>query len=303
MPGATAGRMSDQGDRLLELGPVAVRALAQLPAWLGRPTADQAAAARLAFRDAEALGDGGGALLLRVLAGRLAEPWTVLRLIALMHGRSSDRFLAASELAWFGDKLLDDLEAQAAAVGGFDGEGGPGAGRAAADAVSRAAATIREFETFIELKRDGPWGPRVARAKRALAEAVEGRLTGLERAVSVAFPLRPERVAGRLVRSVPRLGADPDVDTVGRAEALATFAAETASTAVDGGFGSLRAKVLEGLRERLAHYVEDLVGIAHTGDVEAAARARRYLQAAAGLVGLVEGGKAAEVVRRRAAAA
>lgn len=297
--GADAAMLAD----VLTLAPLARNALAQLGGWLGRPSGEEAAQARLAFRDAGDLVDEGGPLLLRILNAHLDEPWGVLRLIAVMADRPTDRFLADSELAVFGEGLLLAADERIAAVRRFDADGGAAAGEAAAEALKEAASILAEFELRIQLRKDGPWGPRVAAAKRAVAAAAELRLRELEGAVGAAFPLQPARIAKRFLKGVPKLAADPDPRLVRRAEASAAFLAGTRSIAAEGGFGASRAKVLDKLEERLADYVEDLLETVHGAESDIQNRARTYLDAVGGLIGWLEGDRSAEVVRRRAAAA
>jgi hypothetical protein len=73
-------------------------------------------------------------------------------------------------------------------------------------------------------------------------------------------------------------------------------------SAAAGGYASLRAKTIEKLDERLDRYVEDVLDHLRAPDAEQADTARQYLDIAATLVGLYRDEKAAQIVRRRAAA-
>lgn len=297
-----AGELTLELARALRLTPMLRSALTQLQGWLTRPNPAQTAAARLAFADAAAAVDNGGPLFISLLAAHLDEPWQVLRLIAVMADRPSDKFLAVSELAPFGEALLTEIDQRVQVVHRFDADGGRDSGLSGGEQVTAAATIIAEFELQLQLHRDGPWGCRIGRSKRALASAVEARLRELGPAADMAFPLQPARIAKRLVKGVPRLTDDPNAGALVRVETLGAFLSATHVTAAVGGFGVVRAEVLEALEERMAHYVEDLLEIVHQ-EGEDAERARAYLDAAAGLVGLIEGERSAEVVRRRAAAA
>jgi hypothetical protein len=93
-----------------------------------------------------------------------------------------------------------------------------------------------------------------------------------------------------------------------RATTLLVFLHEIRSSANTGGFASARAKAVEILEARLDSYVEDLLD--HLRHDEApkkdpvdSARARAFLEVAAQLSGEARDEKAAQLVRRRAAAA
>ena len=84
---------------------------------------------------------------------------------------------------------------------------------------------------------------------------------------------------------------------------LLSFADAVRPCAPDGGFGAVRAKVLETLGKRLDQYVEDVLEQIRLGDVEDDERAREFLGVAANLLALARDDKSAAIVRRRAAAA
>ena len=69
-----------------------------------------------------------------------------------------------------------------------------------------------------------------------------------------------------------------------------------------GGYASARTKMIEKLDDRLDHYVEDVLEYLRGDAPERAASARAYLDTAARLIGLLRDEKAAQIVRRRAAA-
>ena len=60
--------------------------------------------------------------------------------------------------------------------------------------------------------------------------------------------------------------------------------------------------MIEKLDDRLDHYVEDVLEYLRGDEADKAASARQYLDAAARLIGLLRDEKAAQIVRRRAAA-
>ena len=284
----------------LGLVPLARQALARLPNWLRTLSNDHAAAIRLAFRDAAAIGDDAGPPFMEILFGHMEHPHEILRLISLVMDRPSDRYLAASELASFGERLLGDLDRRIEDVKRFDLSRGLEGGVAQAGSVQEMTAIIHEFEQWLALNREGPWGARLTVHKRNLAMAVEARLKESEGAVNTALPLQPGRKKGR---GSPRLTADPDPTVVLKAQALLAFLCECRNSASYGGFGSVRTKVIEVLDPRIDGYAEDLLDHLHHGDDIPSDRIRAYLGIAAEFLGLVRDPKAAEIVRRRAAVA
>jgi hypothetical protein len=297
---ATAGG-SVQFAACLDLAPIARRAIARLPDWMGRLTEERSAAARLAFKDSVALAEDNGPRLFELLIAHLDEPWQVLRLISAVMDRPGDQFVAASELASFGERLLDDIDQRVADVIGFSVAGGREAGAAAGRAVHVATMEISAFDESLEISRQGPWGQRLMAQKRMLAAAVENRIKAVETTVAAALPLQSGRKRTG-PRGHPRLTQDPDRNALIRAEALTAFMPEVRSASAVGGFGAIRAQVADAVEARLSQYVEDLLETIHLQAPEAG-RARLYLDAAAELLGLLTGSKAAQLVRRRAAAA
>lgn len=286
----------------LDLVPLARDAVARLPEWLGRMSDERAAAARLTYKDAVALSDDAGPRLIEMLLAHLPEPWLILRVLAAVVLRGGDRYLAASELGRFGDYILADIDRRLDAFRAFDPDQGRAAGAAAAQQLNVAAAEVAEFETALELSREGPWGAQVARAKQTLAQLAEARLAQIDKALDQALPLQPIRF-GKGVRGAPKLAADPDPRLVRRAEGLMGFFDRSRASSVTSGFGSTRAKVGEKVEARLDQYVEDLLEEMRSPDHHDLDRIHAYLEIAAGLIGDARGDKAAQIVRRRAAAA
>lgn len=287
----------------LGLAPIARQALLHLPGWVTRLTEERAAVLKLTLKDAAAVAPDGVPRLLDVLFGHLPEPALILRLIAAATDRAGDRYLAESELAGFGERLLAEVDARMDRLKTFDPDTGPKGARAAADDVAFMCAVLAEFEQSVELSREGPWGKRVAAARTALAATMESRLRDVEEAVSVALPTQNVRVAGRVNRAAPKVAAGPDLRAVERAHALATLLDASRSSAAVGGYGSLRNSVAEKLAERLEAYADEVVHLLVHGEAPDEARARAYLEIAAQFIGLARDAKAAQVVRRRAAAA
>ena len=108
---------------------------------------------------------------------------------------------------------------------------------------------------------------------------------------------------GKIVKSAPKLAADPEPLLVSKAEALLTLLEESRGAASAGGFGALRAKVMEALEQRLDQYAEDLINLLHGGESGEPERITAYLEITAQFLSLIKGPQAGQIVRRRLAAA
>ena len=302
-PAALAGFDAERMLPVLALAPIVRRCLAHLGEWIVRMDQERRAAARLAYRDSVAVAPDAGPLFFQMLASRLAEPGQVLRIISAVMDRPSERYLAASELGPFGIMVMDAIDDHLAVVRGFDTRGGEAAGREAGRAVHQASTAITELEEAVQLSKDGDWGKRLAGQKRGLALSVEGRLKEIEAAVGQALPVQAIRYSARLIRAAPKLTADPDPKAVGHAKSLLAFAEEVRSHADTGGFGATRARILEAVDKHIESYVEDALEHLRAEEIEEPERVRAFLAVAADILALIKDEKAAQIVRRRLAAA
>jgi hypothetical protein len=286
----------------LEIAPIVRRAAQRLPEWLAHPGGETKAGARLAYKDAVSISEDLGQRLFHMLAAQLAEPWMVLRLVSAVMDKPPERYLADSELAWFGENLMADVDAALNTIAALNPDDGPTVWRAAAKQVEVVVQQVLEMETCIELNREHGWGARVHKQRSNLAAVVERRLKEAERAVAEALPTQPSRTPGRRKPS-PRLTDAPNPRLVKRAMSLLAFAHEVRATANYGGFGSTRNRLVESLAEHIDHYVEDVLDLARTGDAPDLEIAASFLAVAADFAQLVLGDKAGELIRRRSHAA
>jgi hypothetical protein len=296
----------EQLAQLLRLAPILRSVIPRLDGWLRNLNGDNVASVRLAFKDAVNICDDGGHLLMEIVCAQIQEPWQIIRLISAVMDKPSDRYLASSELAPFGERIMADIADRIDAVKKFDASGGPLVGKQAAGTVALAVTEINEFEQWIQLGRDGGWGQRIFEYKRNLAAVVEGRMKEAEGALNTALPLASKPFGAKSMRAPGKLDADPNPAAVEKAEALLTFIEGVRSSSNSGGFGSFRAKLLEALDERLDHYAEDLIDrlVNDSGrNAPPPARVRAFLDIAARFVTLVRDQKAADIIRRRMASA
>lgn len=293
---------ADQLATCLDIAPVVRRAILRMPEWLAQFSEASAVSARLAYKDAVAIAEDSGPIFFEMLAAQMAHPWMILRIISEVMDKPTERYLADSEMAGFGERVMTEIDEALKSIARIDLDAGPEAGRDAGKLAELVTLQIAELETCIDLTRDHGWGHRIAKQKKTLASVVEGRLRDAEKITIQALPTQPARLA-RIRRNIPRLTLPPDPKQVGRSLTLLTFAQEIRSSANYGGFAAARAKLLEKLADYIDHYVEELLDLLKTGDAEDEAIARDFLVVAADFNLLVQGEKAADLVRRRAAAA
>jgi hypothetical protein len=295
--------LAEQLAEFLDLAAIGRAVLARMPDWLAKATEERVTALKLMFKDATEVAFDATPRLLELILAHLSEPQTILRLIAALTDRATDRYLASSELASFGERLMADAEARIAAIKIFDPQGGAKAAHAAAHDVGQVCAVLAQFEQDVELSREGPWGSRVAAARKALALSVEGRLRDVDGLVSQALPLQNVRIAGRMTRPAPKVSTAPDEAAVERARALVVFLDVSRAGGAAGGYGALRTSVSEKVQERLNVYADEVLHLINTGEAPDNDIAQDYLAIAAEFMTYAKDKDAAQIIRRRAAAA
>ena len=287
---------------LLNIMPDLREALAKAPTWLGSLGPANAAALRIAFRAVSEKNTEASFLYMEVLFAAIEQPAFILKLISMIMERPSDRFLAASELSSFGERLLDAIDRHLTTIQDFDSRRGLEGGVAAAAAAEAATAIISEFEAHVAMPREGVWGGRIFKQRQALTLAMEMRLREVDSAMAAALPAKMVRVNGKPLRGPPNLTNPPNPAAVDKILALAALLSGCWSSAQVTGFGALRAKVIETQGVSLDNYVQDVLDMLHRGQAPVEI-ARAYLDVAVELVGLVRDRKAAKLVRRRTVAA
>ena len=285
----------------LDLCPVVRRTIPKLPDWTAHFGDETTASARLAYKDAVAITDDAGPRFFEMLSAQLPYPWMVLRIISAVMDKPTERYLADSEMAVFGERVMREIEAALKAVAHMDAAGGADVGRAAGKRVELVTFQISEMETCIDLSKEHGWGHEMVKFKKSLAGVVESHLRNTEKFVAAALPTQAAKLA-RIRRNVPRLTAMPDETAVAKALTLLHFTHEIRSSANYGGFAAARGKVLEKMGDLLDNYVEEVLDHLRTGDIEDEAVGFAFLEVAAEVSLLARDEKAAELVRRRAAA-
>jgi hypothetical protein len=236
----------------------------------------------------------------------------IIKLMATVADRPKDRFLAESELADFGERILAQIEARVAALRrdmGGPNKGGRGKDKRDGDAdmaqagqqIARALSQLQMFEQYIELARDGPWGRRVAAAHQEIAGLVEQVLSGAERRLAQALPTRSERIHGRMKRESPDL-APVEAEPLERARQTLSFIGQARAIAASGGFASQHAKTVQLLEAQMDEWFGSLLTDANSGELTDAEAASEAFERVTGLMQALCGAEKAKTARRRVAA-
>ncbi len=286
-----------------ELAPLARAALPRLHDWLGRVSDERGVALRLAFRDAAAVREDGAARLLELLMGHLGHAGQVLRLVAAITDGAKEGFIRGSELADFGERLVEFVEAQAGRLKRLGPRATVKDAEDAIEALEAASEVIAEFGLSIPHTSDGAWSQRLAAARGLMSSQLESTLRSAEKLVDKALPLASTRIAGRMSRRAPNLAADPGAPAVLEARAVLVVLDGCRGLAAAMGCESMRAQVAEAVATRADSYAEEVLQALHSGDVEDVPRALALLDVAAEVLALSRGEQAAALVRRRAAVA
>jgi hypothetical protein len=286
----------------VDITPILRRAIQRLPDWITHPGGQTSAAARLGYRDCVAVAEDAGVRYFQMLAAQMAEPWMIMRVISAVMDKPTERYLRDSELSGFCEKLLAEIDRSIATIAAFKPEEGPPAGRAAARLAEQVVHQIMEIESSVELPRDGGWGMQIVKQRAALAAAVEARLKEAERTAMQALPMFAPRNQ-RVRHQLPKLSEPPEPRLVQGAMTLLSFSNELRSTANYGGFSTVRNRMVEKLGEYLDHYVEAVVDLLKTNEVEDRDIATAFLQKVSDFNLLIRDEKAADLVRRQAQAA
>lgn len=285
----------------LALSPIVRAATLRLPEWINH-TFEERAAARVAYADAVATSHDAGPRFFEMLSAQLAEPWTILRIVSAVMDHPNEGYLAGSEFAVFAERLMDAIDRSLRHLAQFDATGGPKLGRELVAVVEALTLQLTELESSIELSPEGLWGARIRKQRATLVSTVERRLREIEKAMSLAMPEHPVRVA-RAMKNLPRMTTDPDPAGVEAALCLLTFAEGIRTSANYGGFASARAKMVEKAGEILDNYVEEVLDMLKHHEIEDRDRARRYLEIAGRCAALIYEPRAETIIARRAAAA
>ena len=287
----------------LDLHRISRHALAKLPSLMGRIDAEKAAAMRLMFGDACAIDVEGGYRLLELLFANLEDGSQIVKFVATVSDRPNDRFLAQSELADFGTRILDHIEDNLKDLKLFMGNRHRQCADLglASERVGQSLSQLQSFEHFIELAREGPWGKRVGEAHKLIAELVEAQLRGAERVIDDALPMKSERVYGRVKKETPRLDKPPSDEVVLRARQTLKFIKQVRNTATAGGFAALHSRTVQSIEGMLDSYFEELLSMANGEEPFDADTLMQFFEMVTDMMEALLGEEKAHTARRRVA--
>ncbi|MFT4074246.1 MAG: hypothetical protein QM647_01860 [Asticcacaulis sp.] len=291
----------------LDLHRLARQVLGRLGDFMGRIDADKAAALRVMFKDASDLDTESGTRFMEIIFANLEDGAQIVKFVATVSDRPSDRFLAESEMADFGDRILDRIESDLAELKAFMGGKNTTGGKASEDpgaAGGRIASCLGQLQAFgqyIELSRGGPWGKRVTEAQQVVAGLVEQQIKGAEKALDKALPTRTERVYGRMKKDVPDFAHVPNETQMAQAHGALAFMREVRHIANAGGFASLHAKTTEACEASLDAYFTELLSIANGEDPFDREQLLGGFERVTDLMEALCGEEKAQVARRRVA--
>ncbi|MDV6331912.1 hypothetical protein [Asticcacaulis sp. 201] len=253
--------------KYLDLHRLSRQVLSRLYDFMGRIDADKAAALRVLFKDAAAIDEEGGYRFLEIIFANLEDGAQIIKFVATVSDRPKDRFLAESELADFGTRILDQIENSLVSLKAFMGNRNAACNLdEAGDRVALCLAQLQSFGHYIELAREGPWGKRVAEAHKIISELVETQLKTAERSVEDVLPFRSERIYGRIKREVPDFTKTLPAEAVAKARQTLVFMRKIRNIANAGGFAALHSKVAQAIEIRLDAYFTELLALANGED-------------------------------------
>ncbi len=287
----------------LDLHRLARQVLARLNDFMGRIDADKAAALRVLFNDASDLDIKGGTRFLEIIFANLDDGSQIIKFVATVSDRPNDRFLAMSELANFGTRILDRIETDLAGLRSFMGGKGkvcddPGA---AGDRVSQCLGQLQSFGHYVELAREGPWGKRVTESQRLIADLVEHQLKSAEKVLEGVMPMRVERVYGRVKKEVPDYALVPSDEALARAGGALLFIRKVRPIAMAGGFAALQARTAEACELTLDAYFTELLALANGDEPFDADQLLGGFERIADLMEALCGEEKGQLARRRVA--
>jgi hypothetical protein len=272
--------------------------LLELPLWVSRMNQDDALSVRLAYLDVSKLSANGPARLFEIIYTNLDPPWPILRIISAALDRPTDLSIDGTDLAFFGELLLDQSESLVETINDLRLEEGASAGQAAASAAKTIIGITNEFEESIALGKNGPWGRRIARVKRDLTTACEKLIFQVEPLLPKALPVAASNQNQKALNRTPNMVLAPDPVAAARLEAILIFLAAIRPIASASGVGVLRSRVISETQEFLEFYANGVVDLMKDFDQDQQA-VRERVHTTSKYVALVHDDAAAEQLRRR----
>lgn len=301
---APGGGSREEGLEVLaqvcDLGGLAHRALKALPAWTGRPDADQLAELRLLLRDADALTPDGTRLLLEILFAHIQTAPLILRLVAQVSPLGGkDSFLMGSELAPFVERLIEAAETRLDRIAGFRIGDEIEPLRTGLDWI---AGFLTETEDSLEIDPASAWGQRLRQLRLGVSQALGRNLGRVAELVETALPMQWVKIPGQGRRERPDLLAEVDARAVAQAQAGLDLVRAVRPLTTHFGCDGQRQALIADLTQRLSLYADHGLEEINAGAALDARRAAAWVVLAAGLLERIEATSEGRSVRRRVAA-
>lgn len=300
LDGATAQELA----ACFDLAPLARGAMPMLRTWTRRADADARAALRLTMRDAAQISDDAAPRMLEILFANIQQPGLILRVISHVSGLGGEeRFLAESELADFGERLLERIEEAADVLDGFDPVRGEGAEvGVVCEQLDDAVELMAQMELSLDLTPDGAWGARFQVLKQRLGGALNDLIGQCPRAVDKVLPLERVRGAAGVARMAPVMDARTDGPAVDRARRLMQVLASSKRAAAVLGCAGQRSQICEALEKRLSAHGDELIEALNAGHGADESRMAALVEISAHFLEQADAEVPARTLRRRLAA-
>ncbi|MFT4089288.1 MAG: hypothetical protein QM645_01055 [Asticcacaulis sp.] len=282
----------------LDIYPTAREAMRRMPEWLGRISAEKAVSIRILFKDSGRVVDDGGLRWLEVVYANLEDGADIMAFVGVVTDRASDRFLSQSELAVFGERVVEAAErAQRRLMPMIRATD-----RLAesAEMVLQALHLTQAVDASVELTRGGAWAVRIARIRQAVSAQVETHVERLQNLVERVLPARDERHNGRVVGMSPLIEAPSD-SALKDALGLIGFCNLVRAGATQGGYAVHLAQAVETAELYLEAYLEGSLGLYAQADASGKAVIRLQFDAIVRLTEALCGQEKGRLARRRVA--
>lgn len=284
-----------------DLGGLAHRCLPYLPAWSGRPDADQAAELRLMLRDAATISASGAQELLEILLAHMTEAPRIMRLLAhSSHSAAREGFVSTSELATFVSRLIDAAEVRARRIAGYR------AGEAIEplrEDLTWVAAFLVEADSTVPIQARSTWGKRIRLIRTGVSGSLGALLGRVGRAVDRMLPMVKTQTAGRMTREIPQLTAPIDPEPLFQALSGLDLVRVSRGLAAAFGCDGQRHALLTDLTTDLIGYADLALEEINAGVVADEALAAERVTLVADFLDRIEAAADARAVRRRVAVA
>ncbi|MFN4288977.1 MAG: hypothetical protein ACK4E3_10835 [Brevundimonas sp.] len=285
----------------LDMVPLARGAMSHVSNWVSGRGDGSGAELMLCLKDAAGIHEDGAPRLLDIMMAHMSDAADILKLVARIRGGNNEQFLAASEFAGFGERLIEAVEARVARLSERRVGTAPEPARVAGELADYqwCERVIGAFDIMLPLAPEGAWGKRISDARRQMVERVEALMKAASRASERALPLERVTIAGNMKRMQPKLDAPLGGDVMDEARALMQMFAGLRSVAAGLGCESMRAALSAEMTKRLSAYCSEAFEALQGGELSDPAHGRGLIEAGASFLALAGDEETARAVQRR----